>query len=71
MVASIPVASANQHKFVYGIGFDMTRRDLQQIAKNLGRPWEIGRAFEQSAPCGKLVPIETAGMIDKGKILLK
>ena len=68
---SIPVASATQHIFGYGIGFDMTRRDLQQNAKNLGRPWEIGKAFEQSAPCGKLVPIETTGIIDKGKISLK
>ena len=68
---SIPVALATQHIFGYGIGFDMTRRDLQQNAKNLGRPWEIGKAFEQSAPCGNLVPIEVTGIIDKGKISLK
>src|SRR6056300_1282495 len=45
----ISVADANNHVFGYGIGFDMTRRDLQQQAKNMGRPWEVGKAFEQSA----------------------
>jgi fumarylpyruvate hydrolase len=67
---SISVADANNHVFGYGIGFDMTRRDLQQQAKNMGRPWEIGKAFEQSAPCGELTPIEKTGVIDKGSIKL-
>ena len=67
---SISVADANNHVFGYGIGFDMTRRDLQQQAKNMGRPWEVGKAFEQSAPCGELIPIEKTGVIDKGSIKL-
>lgn len=67
---SISVADANNHVFGYGIGFDMTRRDLQQQAKNMGRPWEVGKAFEQSAPCGALIPIEKTGVIDKGSIKL-
>ncbi len=66
----ISVADANNHVFGYGIGFDMTRRDLQQQAKNMGRPWEVGKAFEQSAPCGELIPIEKTGVIDKGSIKL-
>ena len=67
---SIPLNSADQHIFGYGIGFDMTRRDLQHEAKKLGRPWEIGKAFEQSAPCSELYPIETTGIIKNGTILL-
>ena len=68
--SSISVSSANQHIFGYGIGFDMTRRDLQHQAKKMGRPWEVGKAFEQSAPCSELHPIETSGFIEKGKISL-
>ncbi|MBT5799160.1 MAG: fumarylacetoacetate hydrolase family protein [Alphaproteobacteria bacterium] len=67
---SISVADANYHIFGYGIGFDMTRRDLQQQAKNMGRPWEVGKAFEQSAPCGELIPIEETGIIEAGAIKL-
>ncbi|MDA9815478.1 fumarylacetoacetate hydrolase family protein [Alphaproteobacteria bacterium] len=67
---SISVADANNHIFGYGIGFDMTRRDLQQQAKNMGRPWEVGKAFEQSAPCGELIPIEETGIIEAGAIKL-
>lgn len=68
--ASIPVNLANKHIFGYGIGFDMTRRDLQHEAKKLGRPWEIGKAFEQSAPCSELYPIENTGVIKNGSISL-
>ncbi len=68
---SIPVGLANQHIFGYCIGLDMTRRDLQQHAKTMGRPWEIGKAFENSAPFGKLVPVENTGIIEKGAISLK
>jgi len=67
---AISVADANNHIFGYGIGFDMTRRDLQQQAKNMGRPWEVGKAFEQSAPCGELIPIEETGIIEAGAIKL-
>ena len=44
------------HVFGYAVGIDMTRRDLQGEAKKLGRPWEVGKAFEHSALCGELVP---------------
>ena len=48
--ADIPVEKALDHVFGYGVGLDMTRRDLQGKAKDMGRPWEVGKAFEASAP---------------------
>jgi fumarylpyruvate hydrolase len=59
--ANIPVASALEHVFGYGVGLDMTRRDLQGAAKDLRRPWEIGKAFEKSAPCSAIVPVAETG----------
>ena len=47
----IPVEKALDCVYGYGVGLDMTRRDLQGKAKDMGRPWEVGKAFEQSAPC--------------------
>ncbi len=55
--ADIPVASADEHVFGYGVGLDMTRRDLQFTMRDKGRPWEIGKAFDASAPIG---PLRTA-----------
>jgi fumarylpyruvate hydrolase len=55
----------------YGVGLDMTRRDLQGEMKKLGRPWEIGKSFEASAPCGPLVPAERIGHPDSGAVWLK
>ncbi|WP_353146856.1 fumarylacetoacetate hydrolase family protein [Pollutimonas bauzanensis] len=54
----------------YGIGLDMTRRDLQGEAKKQGRPWEVGKAFDQSAPVGPLHPREQVGTLDSGAISL-
>ncbi|MCW1842040.1 fumarylacetoacetate hydrolase family protein [Prosthecomicrobium hirschii] len=68
--ANIPVDQALDHVFGYGIGLDMTRRDLQGEAKKLGRPWEIGKAFEQSAPCGPLHPVAVVGHPAAGGIWL-
>ena len=45
---------APDHVFGYGVGLDMTRRDLQQTMRKAGRPWEIGKAFDASAPLGPL-----------------
>ncbi len=50
----IAAADAMKHVWGYGVGLDMTRRDLQGEAKKLGRPWEIGKGFDQSAPIGPL-----------------
>lgn len=68
---NIPVTSALDHVWGYGIGLDMTRRDLQGEAKKLGRPWEVGKAFEASAPCSALIPASKIGHPDKGGVWLK
>jgi fumarylpyruvate hydrolase len=68
--ADIPVGDALRHVWGYGLALDMTRRDLQGEAKKLGRPWEIGKAFERSAPCGPLVPAGVVGHPDAGAITL-
>lgn len=50
----IPSDRALSHVYGYGVGLDMTRRDLQGAAKKLGRPWDAGKAFEKSAPTSPL-----------------
>ncbi|WP_321344592.1 fumarylacetoacetate hydrolase family protein [Breoghania sp.] len=67
---NIPVEDALTHVYGYGVGLDMTRRDLQGIAKKMGRPWEIGKAFERSAPVGPLMPVSECGHPDTGAITL-
>jgi len=66
----IPVASALDHVFGYAVGLDMTRRDLQGQAKKQGRPWEVGKAFERSAPCGPITPASRIGHLEAGAIWL-
>jgi fumarylpyruvate hydrolase len=68
---NIPVEKAMDHVFGYAVGLDMTRRDLQGEAKKLGRPWEIGKAFEHSAPCGPIVPAEKVGPLTQGAVTLE
>ncbi len=55
----------------YAVGLDMTRRDLQGEAKKLGRPWEVGKAFDFSAPISAVKPIAKTGEITSGRIVLK
>ena len=62
---------ALDHVWGYGIGLDMTRRDLQGEAKKLGRPWEIAKAFEHSAPMAELAPALRVGHPVQGGIWLK
>ena len=57
----IAVGSANEHVFGYGVGLDMTRRDLQFAMRDKGRPWEIGKAFDESAPIGPLRTVADFG----------
>jgi fumarylpyruvate hydrolase len=66
----IKAADALDHVFGYAVGIDMTRRDLQGEAKKLGRPWEVGKAFEHSAPCSAVVPASRIGHPSKGAIWL-
>ena len=67
----IAPADAGQHVWGYAIGLDMTRRDLQNDMKKQGRPWCIGKAFEQSAPIGPVHPLARTGRLDKGAITLQ
>jgi fumarylpyruvate hydrolase len=68
---NIPVEEALDHVFGYAVGLDMTRRDLQGEAKKMGRPWEVGKAFEHSAPTGEVVPASEIGHPQSGAIWLK
>ena len=68
--SSISVSSANQHIFGYGIGFDMTRRDLQHQAKKWAGHGRWVKHSSNPPHVGELHPIETTGVIEKGKISL-
>lgn len=67
----IAVDDALAHVFGYAVALDMTRRDLQSIAKDLRRPWEVGKAFENSAPCSEIVPAGEIGHPASGSIWLE
>jgi len=69
--SNIAPADALNHVWGYGVGLDMTRRDLQGAAKKMGRPWDTGKAFDESAPCSSLVPVSQCGHLAKGLINLK
>ncbi len=68
--SDIKAADAAGHIWGYGVGLDMTRRDLQNEMKKQGRPWCIGKAFEQSAPIGPLMPMARTGELLEGAITL-
>ncbi|MFO1294721.1 MAG: fumarylacetoacetate hydrolase family protein [Rubrivivax sp.] len=66
----IAAADAPGHVWGCAVGLDMTRRDRQAEMKKQGRPWEIGKAFEQSAPISPIVPIAVSGALHSGAITL-
>lgn len=68
---NLKAATANDLIWGYGVGIDFTRRDLQIASREIKRPWEIGKAFDGSAPCGPLVPASRIGHPAKGRITLK
>lgn len=68
--SNIAVADAHQHIFGYAVGLDMTRRDLQGKMKDAGRPWEIGKAFDYSAPVGQLRRAAEAPGVESAGIAL-
>lgn len=68
---NIPLGSALDYVWGYGVALDMTRRDLQAQCKKAGRPWEIGKAFEKSAPSSELVAASEIGHPSDGAIWLK
>ena len=69
--AEIPVDAAKAHIWGYAAGLDMTRRDLQGEAKKLGRPWDMGKGFDHSAPIGELVAARELSKFADGHILLR
>lgn len=66
----IPESEALEHVFGYALALDMTRRDLQGAAKKAGRPWEIGKAFEKSAPIGPIHRASEVGHLAAGELIL-
>jgi fumarylpyruvate hydrolase len=68
---NIPSAKANDCIYGYAVGLDMTRRDLQDAAKKAGRPWDMGKGFDQSAPITPIQPAAKIGHPAKGKIWVK
>jgi fumarylpyruvate hydrolase len=67
----IAVEKALDHVYGYAVGIDLTRRDLQGEAKKAGRPWDMGKGFDNSAPCTAIVPASKIGHPSKGAIWLK
>jgi len=68
--SDIVVGKALEHVFGYAVGLDMTRRDLQSEAKKLGRPWDFGKSFDQSAPISAIYPVASHGHRSSGSITL-
>jgi fumarylpyruvate hydrolase len=68
---NIAVEDAAKHIYGYAVGLDMTRRDLQMKMREQGRPWEIGKSFDLSAPVGVVRPLADAGEITQGAITLE
>lgn len=68
--ADIPVDQALEHVWGYGVGLDMTRRDLQGAAKKAGRPWDTGKGFDGSAPMSALCPVSEIGHPAHGSVTL-
>jgi len=71
--AGYRVQAADAERLVYGYaaGLDMTRRDLQLVARDQGRPWDLGKNFEKSAVCSPLVPVGARGILQAGAIALQ
>ena len=62
--------TALEHVWGYAAGIDFTRRDLQAVAKKLGRPWDLAKGFDSSAVCGTLSPTAAIGHPGQGRITL-
>ena len=64
-------ADAPRMIFGYAAGLDMTRRDLQLVAREQGRPWDLGKDFEKSAVCTPILPVGDLGVLTGGAITLQ
>ncbi|NDA46370.1 MAG: FAA hydrolase family protein [Alphaproteobacteria bacterium] len=67
---NIPVAQARTCIFGYAVGLDLTRRDLQTAARNHGKPWDMSKGFDSSAPVGAIHPLHSCGHPERGRIAL-
>ena len=67
---NISPEQANDLIWGYAVGIDLTRRDRQAEAKKGGKPWEMGKAFDRSAPVGPLHPVSETGTLEAGAITL-
>ena len=68
--ANIAVADVPDHIWGASVGIDLTRRDLQNVAKKMGRPWDWSKAFDQSAPIAPIVPMADVASLTQGRIWL-
>jgi fumarylpyruvate hydrolase len=67
----IPVARAGEHILGYAVGIDLTRRDLQSEARKAGRPWDLSKGFDHSAPISAICSAVAVGHVARGRIWLK
>ena len=68
---NIPVERALDCVYGYAVGLDMTRRDLQAVAKKAGRPWDMAKGFDRSAPMSGICPVSAIGHPERGSIWLR
>ncbi|MBN3849318.1 fumarylacetoacetate hydrolase family protein [Paraburkholderia sp. Ac-20342] len=68
--SDISIEQANDYVWGYAVGLDMTRRDLQMKMREMGRPWEIGKAFDRSAPMGPIHPASVVGHFETAALWL-
>lgn len=68
---NIAAEDAGRHIYGYAVGLDMTRRDLQAELKKLGRPWDVAKGFDQSAPIGPIHRATAVGPLERGAIRLE
>jgi fumarylpyruvate hydrolase len=69
--SDIDIGAALSHVWGYAVGLDMTRRDMQNVAKKAARPWDMSKGFDHSAPVGDLLQATRSGSLDRGLIELK
>ena len=69
--SSVSIVEANDHIFGYAVGIDLTRRDLQMSAMRAGMPWDFGKSFDDSAPCGPIHQINETGVLTDTPIWLE
>ena len=68
---TIAVDRALDHIYGYAVGNDFTRRDLQTAMRNVGRPWDVSKGYDQSAAIGAIRPVSAGGHVLAGKMYLK